>query len=172
MEMLIVFTKLAQAVSSYNTLKNFFVGGEFVVLLNEIGDAHSRAAARALEDKLHSTNPEREVESAITSLREAYETYPNYENKSQAAAAIALCYYFLGDHRLTAKYLEISKEAFHRTKNIHLRHAKSNRGMSGDNYSGSAFFNLIYGMLSPIDKIERKWRDREAALDLFVSRCS
>jgi hypothetical protein len=172
MEILILVAKFSQALKTYETLRKFILGGEMAIILNTIGDVHARAAAGALTDREYSKSPEREVESAITSLRSAYESYSSKQKKYQAAAAIALCYRFLNERKLTLKYLNLCKELFAADKYERLRRAEYNRGIGNDAYREAKALYLLYGIFSPIGRIVSKLDEQEKAHLSFVERCS
>jgi len=84
MELLTFLERIKFAVENLTTLKDF-IHNEMAELLLKLGDSQYRAAIDALSQINRSSLPTREVESAITCLRLAYETFylnakPSYKD--------------------------------------------------------------------------------------------
>jgi hypothetical protein len=94
------------------------------IALKGVGDSHMQAARAALLHCKDSSNPDREIASAITSLREAYEIFTQSKSKYkdrdryQTALLIAICYRVLKDKNLTIRFLEIAKDDFCKLKRV------------------------------------------------------
>jgi hypothetical protein len=108
------------------------VEGQMYRIITELGDVQYNAACSALRDMTRSGRPSREVESAITCLRSAYEAYDSQSTTSvmtygwafagygpeehkkacEAACLISVCYAYLREKELTLKYLNLSKKHF------------------------------------------------------------
>ena len=74
MDFLFLFEKVSLALDTYEKLKSF-TEIEMIKVLRELGDVEYGSAIKALEDAQKSRNPDREVESAITCLRTAYQAF-------------------------------------------------------------------------------------------------
>jgi hypothetical protein len=118
-----------------NSILSFIEGGKIVEILEKVGDIHYKAAITAFRDRSHSSVPKREIESAITSLRPAYEAFweaasktsffgwlcepvekriENYTKACETALLIAICYKALREQSLTESYLNKAKTCFNK----------------------------------------------------------
>lgn len=120
-----------------------FVKEDMVSVLREIGDIHYRAAICSLQDAKKSSDPRREIESALTCLRQAFIVFKTAGEKQgfvsgllqggfgfgrldirskphrrayETALLIATTYYALADRKLTKDYCKKARESFARYK--------------------------------------------------------
>jgi hypothetical protein len=126
-------TVVSQTTRTYLGLRTVVVGGDLASALKGVGDSHMQAARVALLHCKDSNNPDREIASAITSLREAYEIFAQSKGKYkdrdryQTALLIAICYSVLKDKNLTLRFLEMAKEDFGRLKSVRTFWLRRNR---------------------------------------------
>lgn len=137
MELLAFLGQIKSAIKTLTTLKNF-IRNEMAEFLLKLGDSQYRAAIDALRQIERSSDPRREIGSAITCLRLAYETFylnakssysaldnfgsiflfkvPNYikayRKPFECSMLIALCYKDLGEYSLEKTYLKKAKKCF------------------------------------------------------------
>jgi|LGVF01.1.fsa_nt_gb hypothetical protein len=133
LEFITVLTICKEIIGNFGQIRSFIDDGEMTRVLQEIGDVLYNAAIRALEDARESSEPSREIESAINSLREACEAFirqatermwlglrgpseaaraEGYWKSCETSVLIALCYRYLGDKALANGYLKDAKAQF------------------------------------------------------------
>lgn len=103
---------LRQIGTLYNVSKFVFATKS---VIEEIGGNEFKAAIHSLDDMCRSTNPERELNMAITQLRSALEHFSSksdgfwgsisaMKQRFQTALLISLCYRILSEHVLCVQY--------------------------------------------------------------------
>jgi hypothetical protein len=185
MELLQLLGYLFDAVQNIKSLEQA-VEGEMYTILTAIGDNHYSAAIRALRDASKSSNPTREVESAITHLRGAYEAYlkntknsifrygfinrgkgPKEHKKCcEISTVMAVCYTYLRE-------AELSKECLNRSQKHFNSYAVQTIEVIDNRIKGTYFNFKFGGGLRDTYKKERasekeKIRVERAALKEFI----
>ena len=170
MDLLQLLGYLIDAVQNIKSLEQA-VEGDMYTILTAIGDNHYSAAIRTLRDVAKSSKPAREVESAITQLRGAYEAYLKNTNNSifrygvlnrgkgpkehkkccEVLTLIALCYAYLREAELSNDCLIRSRKHFNSYAIQTLQVI--------DNKIKGTYFNFKFG--SSLRDTYRKERARE-----------
>ena len=178
MELVALLKILTAGIKTQQALMDL-VEGQMYQILIEIGDNQYYAALSALKDMKSSGRPERELESAITNLRSAYQAYDSQSTNSvlryglihagygpkehkkacEAACLIAACYIYLGERELARKYIDFSKHHFERyeSETLEIERKKRNTAYS----AGSAIFASLTEWWSPMAEMERRIKDEK-----------
>lgn len=171
-----MFEILLSVISGARELASLLDDNDAILLFADIGDHLGEAAKRALEDSFLSTDKNREIESAITNLRAAYEFYcgalrkshflgifprhkllaPNYWKACEVTSIIAVCYELLGETALAGEYLDRAKRHityFQISKDTYIeRRSFISVAMASD----SQFSNHLEDMIETRDADERE----------------
>ena len=138
MEFLIFLGKIEGAIGDAQSALAF-LNEDMVGILQEMGEVNYSAAIRALQDAKKSNNPRREIESAITSLRQAFFAFRRAGEKQgigswlthgilglfdtrskphrracETALLIATIYYALSNDELAKDYCQEATKSFDR----------------------------------------------------------
>jgi hypothetical protein len=133
---------LLSVVTNMDKLRKFIVQGDLAATLQRLGEVHYKAGVAALWDAKSSTDPRREVESAITCFRTAYQAYVprrtvtdvlpqhtlrdlltatlypaalgvRHRNACESALLTAMCYRFLEEQTHVKVYAAAADRSFH-----------------------------------------------------------
>jgi hypothetical protein len=160
---LLAFLRVAQQlVSAGKTVKTALAGGQLEELLLTMGDVHFKAARIAIADARRSNRPEREFESAVTSMREAMVSFSggwtlsSRKREYEAACLLAFCYKVLAADNLRDQYLRLADETFEAFEADVLQQAAQNRGKGFPGYREARIFGIIFDLISPMDEVRNQ----------------
>lgn len=160
MDLTLILTKLGTAIQTTKGIIRLLDGGELLPIFRSIGDVHFTAASKALEDMRISSQPQKEMESAIASLRVAHTSYkkvgprgPKDWRKLIGVISVIAVYYLYREEKTLAKqYLDEANEEMESwckitDEAIYLYHRGANR--------------LIWAMFGPPKFIKSHLDDHE-----------